>query len=85
MLIAADRIKLAWSGCGPSHGGGGVRGGGSGAGHDAGVLAAHVPSAMVFVRNPTGVSHSPEEHVEDADADRGAVALADVLAGLLTG
>lgn len=57
----------------------------TGAGHDAGVLAAHVPSAMVFVRNPTGVSHSPEEHVEDADADRGAVALADALAGLLTG
>lgn len=49
------------------------------------MLAAHVPSAMVFVRNPTGVSHSPEEHVEDADADRGAVALADALAGLLTG
>lgn len=54
----------------------------TGAGHDAGVLAARVPTAMLFVRNPTGVSHSPEEHVEDHDAEAGAVALADVLAGL---
>jgi beta-ureidopropionase / N-carbamoyl-L-amino-acid hydrolase len=38
------------------------------AGHDAGVLAPHVPAAMVFVRNETGVSHSPEEHVELEDA-----------------
>ncbi|GAB3800161.1 allantoate amidohydrolase [Micromonospora zhanjiangensis] len=29
------------------------------AGHDAGVLAAYLPTAMLFVRNPTGVSHSP--------------------------
>ncbi|TKV57879.1 allantoate amidohydrolase [Nakamurella flava] len=55
----------------------------TGAGHDAGVLAARVPSAMLFVRNPTGISHSPEETVEDVDADRGALALADVLADLL--
>ncbi|MET1035393.1 MAG: allantoate amidohydrolase [Arthrobacter sp.] len=54
----------------------------TGAGHDAGVLAARVPTAMLFVRNPTGVSHSPEEHVEDDDAEAGALALADVLAGL---
>jgi len=56
----------------------------TGAGHDAGVLAAHVPTAMLFVRNPSGVSHSPEEHVEDPDAEHGAQALADVLADLLT-
>ncbi len=55
----------------------------TGAGHDAGILAAHVPSAMLYVRNPTGISHSPEEHVEDDDADAGAVALADVLERLL--
>jgi len=55
----------------------------TGAGHDAGVLAAHVPTAMLFVRNPSGISHSPEEHVEDTDAERGAQALADVLADLL--
>ncbi|WP_426736802.1 allantoate amidohydrolase [Plantibacter sp. 2H11-2] len=58
---------------------------GTGAGHDAGVLASHVPTAMLFVRNPTGVSHSPEEHAEDADAEAGAVALADVLEGLAVG
>lgn len=55
----------------------------TGAGHDAGVLAGFVPSAMLFVRNPSGISHSPEEHVTDQDADAGAVALADVLGGLL--
>lgn len=55
---------------------------GTGAGHDAGVLAASVPTAMLFVRNPTGVSHSPEELAEDADAEAGAVALAAVLADL---
>ena len=52
---------------------------GTGAGHDAGVLAAAVPTAMLFVRNPTGISHSPEELVEDTDAELGASALADVL------
>jgi N-carbamoyl-L-amino-acid hydrolase len=55
----------------------------TGAGHDAGVLAGYVPSAMLFVRNPSGISHSPEEYVADEDADAGAVALADVLEGLL--
>jgi beta-ureidopropionase / N-carbamoyl-L-amino-acid hydrolase len=38
------------------------------AGHDAGVLAERLPAAMVLVRNETGVSHSPAEHVELADA-----------------
>ena len=55
----------------------------TGAGHDAGILAAHVPAGMLFVRNPTGISHSPEEHVEPEDAEAGAVALADVLQDLL--
>lgn len=55
----------------------------TGAGHDAGILAAHVPSAMLYVRNPTGISHSPEEYVEADDADFGAVALADALERLL--
>lgn len=57
----------------------------TGAGHDAGVLAAHVPTAMLFTRNPTGISHSPAEHVEDDDAELGSLALADVLGDLLTG
>jgi N-carbamoyl-L-amino-acid hydrolase len=55
----------------------------TGAGHDAGILGAIAPTAMLFVRNPTGISHSPEEFVERVDADAGAVALADVLEDLL--
>ncbi|MEV0458440.1 allantoate amidohydrolase [Catellatospora methionotrophica] len=54
----------------------------TGAGHDAGVLSAFVPTAMLFVRNPTGVSHSPAEHSTDADCEAGVQALADVLADL---
>jgi len=50
------------------------------AGHDAGVLSAKVPTAMLFVRNPTGVSHSPHEFAEASDCHRGAQALADVMA-----
>ena len=38
------------------------------AGHDAGVLAERVPAAMLLVRNPTGISHSPEETVSLGDA-----------------
>jgi N-carbamoyl-L-amino-acid hydrolase len=50
------------------------------AGHDAGILsAAGIPTAMLFVRNPTGVSHSPEEHAEIADCLVGVSALADTL------
>ena len=54
----------------------------TGAGHDAGVLAAHVPTAMLFVRNPTGISHAPAEHATDADCAAGVRALADVLEDL---
>jgi N-carbamoyl-L-amino-acid hydrolase len=50
------------------------------AGHDAGVLsAAGIPTAMLFVRNPTGISHSPEEHASIADCLVGVSALADTL------
>jgi beta-ureidopropionase / N-carbamoyl-L-amino-acid hydrolase len=55
---------------------------GTGAGHDAGVLAARVPTGMLFVRNPSGVSHSPAEHAELADCEAGVAALAAVLADL---
>jgi beta-ureidopropionase / N-carbamoyl-L-amino-acid hydrolase len=54
----------------------------TGAGHDAGVLAARVPAAMLFVRNPSGVSHSPAEHAEEADCLAGSGALAAVLEDL---
>ena len=49
------------------------------AGHDAGVLSARVPTAMLFVRNPTGVSHSPDEWADDADCAAGVEALVAVL------
>jgi beta-ureidopropionase / N-carbamoyl-L-amino-acid hydrolase len=55
----------------------------TGAGHDAGILAAAgVPTAMLFVRNPTGVSHSPAEHADRADCHAGVEALAAVLTNL---
>jgi N-carbamoyl-L-amino-acid hydrolase len=39
------------------------------AGHDAGVIAAHVPAAMLLVRNRSGVSHAPAEEVDLDDAE----------------
>ena len=55
----------------------------TGAGHDAGVLAtAGIPTAMLFVRNPSGISHAPQEHVEPADIELGVRSLAAVLADL---
>ncbi|MEV8100042.1 allantoate amidohydrolase [Kitasatospora sp. NPDC085879] len=54
----------------------------TGAGHDAGILASVIPTAMLFVRNPSGVSHSPAEHAEENDCLAGVVALADVLEDL---
>jgi N-carbamoyl-L-amino-acid hydrolase len=57
----------------------------TGAGHDAGVLSeAGIRTAMLFVRNPTGVSHSPHEHAEPADCEAGVTALSTVLAELAT-
>jgi N-carbamoyl-L-amino-acid hydrolase len=37
---------------------------------------------MLFVRNPTGISHSPAEHAAEDDCVAGVRALADVLEGL---
>ncbi|MER7165539.1 allantoate amidohydrolase [Micromonospora sp. NPDC000207] len=54
----------------------------TGAGHDAGVLAGRLPTAMLFVRNPTGVSHSPAESAADDDCAAGVTALARVLTEL---
>ncbi|GAA3692147.1 allantoate amidohydrolase [Terrabacter ginsenosidimutans] len=59
---------------------------GTGAGHDAGILATHgVPSAMLFVRNPTGVSHSPSESASLEDCHHGVTALTAVVTELCTG
>jgi beta-ureidopropionase / N-carbamoyl-L-amino-acid hydrolase len=55
----------------------------TGAGHDAGILAdAGIPTAMLFVRNPTGVSHSPAEHAEPEDCLAGVDALTAVVEDL---
>ena len=48
----------------------------SGAGHDAMILAPHVPTALLFVRSPGGLSHHPNETVLEADVE---AALATVL------
>ncbi|HJU80260.1 MAG TPA: allantoate amidohydrolase [Acidimicrobiia bacterium] len=53
------------------------------AGHDAGILAgAGVPTTMLFVRNRSGVSHSPKEHADPGDIEAGVEALARVIAHL---
>ena len=41
----------------------------SGAGHDAMVIAPHIPSAMLFLRSPGGISHHPAENVLPQDVD----------------
>jgi N-carbamoyl-L-amino-acid hydrolase len=47
------------------------------------LAAARLPSAMLFVRNPSGVSHSPEEFAEAADCAAGVDALERLLRSLL--
>jgi beta-ureidopropionase / N-carbamoyl-L-amino-acid hydrolase len=54
------------------------------AGHDAGILAPHVPAAMLFVRNPTGASHTPAESASDDDCVAAAQVLTDALEARLT-
>jgi allantoate deiminase len=39
----------------------------SGAGHDAMILAPELPSAMIFLRSPGGISHHPDERVTEED------------------
>jgi allantoate deiminase len=41
----------------------------SGAGHDAMVMAGRVPTAMLFLRSPGGISHHPTESVLEADVE----------------
>jgi len=42
----------------------------SGAGHDAMIIAEKVPSAMIFLRTPGGVSHDPAESVLQDDVEK---------------
>jgi allantoate deiminase len=51
----------------------------SGAGHDAMILATKVPSGMLFVRTPAGLSHHPEETVLAADVQAAVDAMMRVL------
>jgi hydantoinase/carbamoylase family amidase len=51
----------------------------SGAGHDAMILGAHVPSVMLFVPSRDGVSHSPAEYTEPAACELGARVLGRAL------
>jgi allantoate deiminase len=41
----------------------------SGAGHDAMVMAARLPAAMLFLRSPGGISHHPAEAVLEEDVE----------------
>jgi allantoate deiminase len=41
----------------------------SGAGHDAMILASYVPSTMLFLRSPGGISHHPAESVREEDVE----------------
>jgi allantoate deiminase len=41
----------------------------SGAGHDAMVIAARVPTAMLFLRSHGGISHHPDEAVREEDVE----------------
>jgi allantoate deiminase len=52
----------------------------SGAGHDAMILAPAVPTTMLFLRSPNGLSHHPDEDVREQDVE---AALATVLNLLL--
>jgi beta-ureidopropionase / N-carbamoyl-L-amino-acid hydrolase len=51
----------------------------TGAGHDAAILSTDVDAAMIFVRNPTGVSHAPNEFAEPDDCAAGVDALATIM------
>ncbi len=53
------------------------------AGHDAGVLAARLPAAMILVRNRSGISHSPAEQIELTDAELATTVIERALAGLI--
>jgi beta-ureidopropionase / N-carbamoyl-L-amino-acid hydrolase len=55
----------------------------SGAGHDAQILARHMPSAMLFVPSINGVSHHWSENTSDEDIMLGAQVFADAAAAIL--
>jgi allantoate deiminase len=54
----------------------------SGAGHDAMILAPIVPSAMLFLRSPGGLSHHPDETVLPQDVEAALTTAMEFLARL---
>jgi allantoate deiminase len=56
----------------------------SGAGHDAMVLAKHVPAAMLFVPSRGGISHSPDEYTSPEHCALGSRVLAGAARELVT-
>jgi allantoate deiminase len=56
----------------------------SGAGHDAMVLAHHVPAAMLFVPSRGGISHSPDEFTELHHCELGTRVLTRAVRTLVT-
>ena len=55
----------------------------SGAGHDAMVLAKHVPAAMLFVPSRAGISHSPDEYTSPEQCELGARVLGRAVRALV--
>ena len=62
-LVGQIEIAMTKSGCKPHRMA-------SGAGHDAMILAEKVPSTMIFLRTPGGVSHDPAESVLQEDIEK---------------
>jgi allantoate deiminase len=54
----------------------------SGAGHDTMILAPRIPSAMLFLRSPGGLSHHPDETVLPQDVEAALAAAMEFLAQL---
>jgi allantoate deiminase len=54
----------------------------SGAGHDAMILAPLVPSVMLFLRSPGGLSHHPDENVLPEDVEAALATAMEFLAQL---
>lgn len=55
----------------------------SGAGHDAMIVARHVPAAMIFVPSRAGISHAPQEYTSPEHAELGMRVLAATMRQIL--
>jgi allantoate deiminase len=54
----------------------------SGAGHDAMILAPVVPTTMLFLRSPGGLSHHPDEDVREQDVEAALATVLDLIGSL---